>query len=511
MMTQRNLVLVMLLLQLLLDPVLGLDTSLAQGRRRLSTEGADEPQMVVSITGDPNEGKLKYDTVAGTVGAMERGTQEGNIARHLQSDDEREDGAVDETNKNVEPAEAGDQSLPGESTSGAGDDNDSKDGAIGDDQGAISEPPERLTDESTAGVGDENDSEDGAIEDDQGAISEPPETLPNESVAGVGDENDSEESKDEQGSVSKDEEVPDDSEENKVEQGSVSKDKEDSDDSDESKVEQGSVSKDEEVPDDSEENKDSEEEETAELTFEDLSFDAISLTSCQKINFAVAYLTSLEFDGSLVANAKKSEAISAFWSDVYYLQMVVMPVSLMLAFFGSHLLFPASIMTAAAFGTFLVFHFGGDMNCKLKLGVSTVSAGISVAMAVKFVRFGLFTLGAVATGIGSYMFFDAFPFLDPGNNALASANDTAHDASYLVSVMSSSDISPLAWGITLVLALFTGICIKVYQQASVEVLTAVMGGVGIGYSMHSFILLHGGTLNRSIAFILAGFISVFGT
>jgi hypothetical protein len=502
MVAQRSLVLVMLLLQLLLDPVLGLDRSLAQGRRRLSTEGANEPQMV-SITGDPNEGELKYDTVAGTVGAMEGGTQEGNIARHLQSDDEQEDGAVDETDKNVEPAEAGDQSLSGESTAGAGDENDSEDGAIGDDQGAIGEPPETPPNEST----DENDS--GL--DDQGAIGEPPETPPNESVAGAGEppEKFPNESVAAAGGV------------NDSEDGAIG-------DDGGAIVEQESVSKDEEDSEDSEKSIDSEEEEekttesstegspSAELTLEDLSFDAISLTSCQKINFAVAYLTSLEFDGSLVANAKKSEEFSAFWSDVYYLQMVVMPVSLMLAFFGSHLLFPASVMTAAAFGTFLVFHFvngyfGGGLNCKLKLGLSAVSAGFSVAMAIKFVRFGLFTLGAVATGIGSYMFFDAFPFFDPGNSALASANDTAGDASYLASVMNSSDISPLAWGITLLLALFTGICIKVYQQASVEVLTAVMGGVGIGYSMHSFILLHGGTLDRSIAFILAGFISVYGT
>jgi hypothetical protein len=400
---------------------------------------------------------------------MEGGTQEGNIARHLQSDDEQKD------------AEAGDQSLPDESVAGAGEPPE----RLPDESVAgAGEPPERLPTESVAGAGDPperlpNESVAGA--------GEPPERLPNESVAGAGAKNDSEGGaiEDDRGAI--------------VEQESVSKDDGDSDDSEEKTTE----SKTEGSP-------------FAELGFEDLSFDAISLTSCQKINFAVAYLTSLEFDGSLVANAKRSEHFSAFWSDVYYLQMVVVPVSLMLAFFGSHLLFPASIITAAAFGTFLVFHFGngyfgGDLNCKLKLGLSAVSAGFSAAMAIKFVRFGLFTLGAVATGIGSYMFFDAFPFLDPGNSALASANDSADDASYLASVMSSSDISPLAWGITLLLALFAGICIKVYQQASIEVLTAVMGGVGIGYSMHSFILLHGGKLNRSIAFILAGFISVYGT
>eukprot|EP00980_Cylindrotheca_fusiformis_P021128 scaffold8114_cov126-Cylindrotheca_fusiformis.AAC.14 len=241
----------------------------------------------------------------------------------------------------------------------------------------------------------------------------------------------------------------------------------------------------------------------------------ISFNSCQKIDFAVAYLTSLQFDGSFVASAKTDESNVEFWSDVQYFQLMIIPASLLLAFFGSYLLFPASLLTAIGFGVFLVFHFvngyfDGTLNCQVKLFLSVFSAGICATMAAKFVKFGLFTLGAVSTGIACYMFFDAFPAFDPGQNEFNGASATQADASSLESVMTMSDISPMAWIITIVLSLFTGVCIRVYEQGSVEVLTAAIGGVGTGYSMHSFILLHGGKLNRSLVFFVAGLIGFFG-
>ena len=234
------------------------------------------------------------------------------------------------------------------------------------------------------------------------------------------------------------------------------------------------------------------------------------MTSCQKIDFAVAYLTSLEFDGSVVKKSKNKHEESKYWSDVYIAEMVVLPTSLILAFFGSSLLMPASILAAAGFGTFLVFHFiGSGWECKIKLGLSAVSAGACAALAIKFVRFGLFTLGAFSTGLATYLFFDSFPAFDPGQNFF-DAQGLVSDASYLSSVMKHSDISQAAWAITSVLALFTGICIRVYEQASVEFLTAVLGGTGVGYAVHAHILVHGGSLPRSMVFVIAFLVAVLG-
>mmetsp|Transcript_43368 Transcript_43368/g.104822 ORF Transcript_43368/g.104822 Transcript_43368/m.104822 type:complete len:497 (-) Transcript_43368:107-1597(-) len=246
---------------------------------------------------------------------------------------------------------------------------------------------------------------------------------------------------------------------------------------------------------------------------EEYSFETISMTSCQKIDFAFAYLTSLEFDGSVVKNAKKKQDDSKFWSDIYIVEMVVLPTSLILAFCGSSLLMPASLLTAAGFGTFLIFHFVsgafGGLECKLKLGLSAVSAGACAFLAMKFVRFGLFTLGAFSSGLASYLFFDSFPAFDPGQNFF-DVQGLVSDASYLNSVMKHSDISQAAWAIIVVLALFTGICIRVYEHGSVEVLTALLGGTGTGYAIHAHILVHGGSLNRSFVFVIAGLVGTLG-
>ncbi|KAL3939832.1 MAG: hypothetical protein SGBAC_005510 [Bacillariaceae sp.] len=246
---------------------------------------------------------------------------------------------------------------------------------------------------------------------------------------------------------------------------------------------------------------------------EEYSFETISMTSCEKIDFAIAYLTSLEFDGSVVKNAKNKQEDSKFWSDIYIVEMVLLPTSLILAFFGSSLLMLASVLTAAGFGIFLIFHFVsasfGGLDCKLKLGLSAVSASVCACLATKFVRFGLFCLGAFSTGLTSYLFFDSFPAFDPGQNFF-DMQGFVSDSSYLNSVMKHSDISQAAWAIILVLALFTGICIRVYEHGSVEFLTALLGGSGAGYAIHAHILVHGGSLNRSMVFVIAGLVGALG-
>jgi hypothetical protein len=204
------------------------------------------------------------------------------------------------------------------------------------------------------------------------------------------------------------------------------------------------------------------------------------------------------------------------WVDVYFFDIRVFPISFVAAFFGSSLLLPACTMTAAGLGVFLVFHIvneyvRGGLECQMKLALSGVSAVLAAMGAAAFVRFGLFTLGAVTCGVGSYLFFDAFPEFDPGHMIILQEN---HSASQIIDAASSlsetSDISPYAWVITIIVALMGGLLLRVYEQNSLEVITAVLGGVGVSYSVHTFVIIQGGKLDRSIAFLIASAVAIVG-
>ena len=107
----------------------------------------------------------------------------------------------------------------------------------------------------------------------------------------------------------------------------------------------------------------------------------MALSACEKIEYSVLYVTSLDFDESFfkVVQTKRQ---SKFWFDVYLIQIIAFPTSLALAFFGSKLLLPACTMTAAALGVFVVFHFvnnyfRGGLDCQMKLALSGVSAALA--------------------------------------------------------------------------------------------------------------------------------------
>lgn len=232
---------------------------------------------------------------------------------------------------------------------------------------------------------------------------------------------------------------------------------------------------------------------------------AISMTTCVKIEYAVSYLTSLDWkDIDIVGQDGQSKV----WSDVYLLQLVLLPSSLTMVFFGSQLLLPVCTMTAAGLGVFCIFHFVDNysrngLDCPMKLALSGVSATLAAMGAAAFVRFGLFTLGTVSAGGMSYLFFDAFPDLDPGLNMTLNATLTSE-------VTLESDLSPHAWIITILLAVAGGLLLRLYEQASLEVLTAILGGVGVSYSAHAFFLSQHVDLDRSVVFLIASFSALIG-
>ncbi|KAL3940232.1 MAG: hypothetical protein SGBAC_005192 [Bacillariaceae sp.] len=250
-----------------------------------------------------------------------------------------------------------------------------------------------------------------------------------------------------------------------------------------------------------------------------LNVTAISMTTCVKIEYAVSYLTSLDWkDIDVVATGTDNSSgpsrhdENKIWMDVYLLQLVLLPASLSMVLFGSQLLLPVCTMTAAGLGVFCIFHFvnsyfKGGLDCPMKLALSGVSATLAAMGAAAFVRFGLFTLGTVSAGGLSYLFFDAFPELDPAGNFTAAVN--AASATGAEAAL-ASDISPHAWVITIVVALAGGLFLRLYEQASLEVLTAILGGVGVSYSVHAIFLSRHVDLDRSVVFLTASTVGLIG-
>jgi len=115
-------------------------------------------------------------------------------------------------------------------------------------------------------------------------------------------------------------------------------------------------------------------------------------------------------------------------------------------------------------------------------------------MATTFVRFGLFSLGALAAGVVSYLLFDAFPIIDVGATSEL-----------------DSDLSSFAWVVTIVMGCLGGIMLRWYEEASLELVTATLGGIGCAYSIHTVVIIQGQSqLDRSVIFLLAVCMATIG-
>jgi hypothetical protein len=268
----------------------------------------------------------------------------------------------------------------------------------------------------------------------------------------------------------------------------------------------------------------------------------ISYTACQQIDLAISYITSLDLDQSTLQHQHMTfggtndndEKNSTIW-DVYLMQIIITPICLLFLLFGSHLLLPASILCSAALGVFMVFHVLAQyvnhhrrfffpftmaastaagqqqdvLDCHMKLALSVVAAFLTSLIASTCIKFGLFSLGAVAAGGATYLVMDAFPVLDLGGAGGTSNMESKGAADSAVLTM-ASDLSSFAWLVTVSMGIFGGIFIRAYEQASLEILTAMLGGIGCAYSLHTFVILHGGELDRALVFLLAFTLTVSG-
>ena len=226
---------------------------------------------------------------------------------------------------------------------------------------------------------------------------------------------------------------------------------------------------------------------------------AISYSACEKLDFAVFFVSSLDWEKSFVNISDSEGEMSASIWDIYFLQIILTTVSLGLVMFGTTLLFPACILAACCFGIFstcyIIENFAiRSVNCQMKLALSTVAGCVAAFFASGLIRFGLFSLGSISFGSGAYFIFDVFPDLDPGD----------------VPVTTTSDLSSIAWVVIVVMGLFGGLIIRYFEQASLEGVTAIMGGIGCAYSVHTFVLIQGGRLDRSFTFLIGIFFSIIG-
>ena len=246
---------------------------------------------------------------------------------------------------------------------------------------------------------------------------------------------------------------------------------------------------------------------------------AFSFTACEKIDMAFQFITSLDFDEhfhkALSASPTATASESDFFGTVYLLQWILMPISLVLLLFGASFFLHTCVLCAAAGGLFTVFGFVDTLlpmglDCPMKLALSIVAAFVSALMATAFFRFALFSFGALAVGGVAYVIFDTFPQLDPGV-VYFSTTSTGSQEQQQQQQLPTGDLSTLAWIVTIFLGGGGGMLLRYYEQATLEIITAGMGGVGCAYSIHTFLLLNQIILDPSVVFLLAFFISVGGT
>jgi hypothetical protein len=245
---------------------------------------------------------------------------------------------------------------------------------------------------------------------------------------------------------------------------------------------------------------------------------AFSFTACEKIDMALKFITSLDFDEhfhkALTASPTASE--SDFLATIYLLQWILTPISLGLLLFGASLFLHTCVLCAATGGLLTVFGLVDTLlpfrvDCPMKLALSVVAAFICAVMATAFFRFALFSFGSLTVGGVAYVIFDTFPRLDPGVVYFGTTSTGSDAVQQQQQQLPTGDLSTVAWVITVFLGGGGGMLLRYYEQETLEIMTAGLGGVGCAYSIHTFLFLNQTTLDPSVVFLLAFFISVGGT
>ena len=157
---------------------------------------------------------------------------------------------------------------------------------------------------------------------------------------------------------------------------------------------------------------------------------------------------------------------------------------------GGKLIKPSCVLAAAAVGFWSVWNFlhmlvglaqvsetdpTGGLPCEARLIGALVVALLAAVLAFCVLKVGLFLLGAVAAGGTVFLFFEAFPQLDGGPSLVANR-------------------SVMAWGIMLLAGLLGGLLVRCNSEKVLELVTALVGGLGFAHSVHGLVAVAGAEL-----------------
>lgn len=176
--------------------------------------------------------------------------------------------------------------------------------------------------------------------------------------------------------------------------------------------------------------------------------------------------------------------------------IVGLVASLVVLFFGGRLFRLTAALAAGVAAFWAVYTLGRNtgerITCEALVIVSTVVALFAALAAGCIVKAGLFFIGAAALGSVVHLVYSAFPTLhDIGEQPTFAQRSLAY------------------WGLMVAAAIAGGLALRWHSKPILEVLTALIGGAGVGYSLHSISEVAGMEQERWI-FLVIGGASAFG-
>ena len=133
----------------------------------------------------------------------------------------------------------------------------------------------------------------------------------------------------------------------------------------------------------------------------------------------------------------------------------------------------------------------------MKLSLATIAALISALLAGTFLRFGIFCLGALVTGSVVYLLL--MTFSEPLHTSTVDWLYVDHYPNNLhVQQQDMNDeLSLYGWCVTVLMAVIGGWWVRWHEEATLEGLTSVLGAIGLSFSVHTTLLLHGTSCDKS--------------
>lgn len=160
----------------------------------------------------------------------------------------------------------------------------------------------------------------------------------------------------------------------------------------------------------------------------------------------------------------------------YIFPSIVVVCSVCFLCVGARILRPTVVVSAAVgvfFAAYAIFMQLTMVSCAVSLGSSAVLSLYTAIISSCVLKVGLFLLGSAAVAGSLHLTFVAIPVLDTLTPSLGPRSI----AYYAVLVIGG---------------LAGGVLIRFPTAATLEVVTSVIGGVGIGYAAHSVVTLSWG-------------------